>query len=279
MALKIPVKDRVATYPGRVLLTPVSGAENTYDMTRADSPIEGGTPINKELFDNKTYTLTEDVTVYVSPSGSDTDGDGSADAPFKTIQKAVDEIPKYLGGFTATIDIASGTYEERVEIFGFSGGTLAVGVTGRTVTVRGFNIVQSSTVELKISNVTRAEGFSGALVYVGKDSNVVQGSILTINCVSGPDSGLGVAYGATYIANGTTTAVNNCTTVAIRATLGSRVVLHTVQGGNNRDFGIVAEQGGLLTYNTSALVATNGNVARTGGRILAGSAVAPSSIE
>ena len=41
------MKDRVPTYPGRVKLTPVEGQANTYDMERADSPVEVGTPLNK----------------------------------------------------------------------------------------------------------------------------------------------------------------------------------------------------------------------------------------
>ena len=46
----IEVIDRVPTYPGRVTLTPVAGTTNTYDMVRADEPIEEGTPINRALF-------------------------------------------------------------------------------------------------------------------------------------------------------------------------------------------------------------------------------------
>lgn len=41
------MKDRVPLYPGRVKLVPVSGQENTYDMTRADQPTQEGTPLNK----------------------------------------------------------------------------------------------------------------------------------------------------------------------------------------------------------------------------------------
>ena len=48
----IEVIDRVPTYPGRVKLVPVPGQENTYDMVRADEPIEDGTPMNKVLFDS-----------------------------------------------------------------------------------------------------------------------------------------------------------------------------------------------------------------------------------
>lgn len=42
------MKDRVPLYPGRVKLTPVAGQANTYDMSRADSPQQEGTPLNKE---------------------------------------------------------------------------------------------------------------------------------------------------------------------------------------------------------------------------------------
>lgn len=52
------MKDRTPRYPGRVHLTPVSGQANTYDLTRADSPIEEGTPINKQ-------TLLTDETAYL----------------------------------------------------------------------------------------------------------------------------------------------------------------------------------------------------------------------
>lgn len=39
-------------------MTPVAGAANTYDMVRADVPIEEGTPINKEtLLQDSTATL------------------------------------------------------------------------------------------------------------------------------------------------------------------------------------------------------------------------------
>lgn len=41
------MQDREPTYPGRVTLTPVYGLANTYDMERADRPLQQGTPINK----------------------------------------------------------------------------------------------------------------------------------------------------------------------------------------------------------------------------------------
>lgn len=41
------MQDRVALFPGRVKLVPVSGQTNVYDLTRQDSPTVEGTPLNK----------------------------------------------------------------------------------------------------------------------------------------------------------------------------------------------------------------------------------------
>lgn len=61
------MKDRVPTFPGRVKLTPVSGQTNTYDMVRADSPTQEGTPLSKaNLLSDATASelgLTGDPTV------------------------------------------------------------------------------------------------------------------------------------------------------------------------------------------------------------------------
>lgn len=67
----IEVKDRVPTYPGRVKLIPVQGQADTYDMVRADEPIEPGTPINKALFDSITSVNEATLTVAGWTVGAD----------------------------------------------------------------------------------------------------------------------------------------------------------------------------------------------------------------
>jgi hypothetical protein len=80
----IEVKDRIPTYPGRIKLIPVPGQANTYDMVRADEPIEPGTPINRALFqmfidevnairqqvDDKLFELSQRVPVGNLANGS-----------------------------------------------------------------------------------------------------------------------------------------------------------------------------------------------------------------
>ena len=49
------MQDREPIYPGRVIMTQVFGQANTYDMERADKPLQQGTPLNKA-------TLLKDAT-------------------------------------------------------------------------------------------------------------------------------------------------------------------------------------------------------------------------
>ena len=58
------MQDRVSLHPGRVKLVPVPGQENTYDMVRADSPTQEGTPLNKD-------SLLKDATAALFGLGAD----------------------------------------------------------------------------------------------------------------------------------------------------------------------------------------------------------------
>ncbi len=271
MAFKIPVVDRIPTYPGRVKLTPVSGQTNTYDLERADLPIEEGTPINKALFDSKAYGLSESVTVYVSKSGSDTDGDGSSAAPFLTVQKAVDSLPKVLNGFHAQVDIASGTYNERVLIDGFIGGRFTLGVSGRSVILRGITIMNSNIVRLAISNLSYASGYTGTKLYISNGSNVYIMNNLSIDAGSQLDYGIALEYGSTLVAeNASTITVSNCGRAAIMATLGSLAAFAYIAGSGNTQYGLAATFGGIVTYLEKTISATSGDYANRGGRIFTG---------
>lgn len=270
MTLKIPVVDRVPTYPGRVKLAPVPGQANTYDLTRADLPINEGTPINKALLDSKAYTLTKGVTVYVSTNGSDTDGDGSSAAPFATVQKAIDSIPKCLGGYHAVVNIAEGTYDERILIDGFFGGRLTVGVSGRAITLRGVYVVSSSAVRLAISNITYAPGFTGQGMYLNYDSAVTVLNDLSIDNGGVLEYGILLENGSLLTIPTFSLNVDGCTRAAIASSLGSLAALNKVTGTGNTNYGLSATFGGTITYASKTLTGEKGDLSNGGGRILTG---------
>lgn len=270
MALKFSVEDRISTYPGRVVMTPVEGKTNTYDLVRADVPIAEGTPINKALFDSKADTLTSDVTVYVSPSGSDTEGDGGADAPFATIQAAIDALPKYLGGHTVQLEIANGTYEERVKIHGFRAGRIIIGQYTSTLTVRGLEIKNSSVVEVNIRNFIKTAAFNGALLEASDGSVVVVTKGTVIDGGSSSQMGIRCDNGSTLVVGSSNEIeVKNCGNAAVSANRGSTVALERVTGSNNL-FGLHAQYGSTIRWKSGTIGSNFGDSATEGSQLISG---------
>ena len=270
MAFKFKVEDRVPTYPGRITLTPVSGQENTYDMKRADLPVVEGTPINKKLFDSKSDCLAEDVTVWVALSGNDVDGDGSADAPFRTIQAAVDALPKNLDGHTAEIVVDFGVYAERVTVNGFRSGRLIIGRYGSVFSITGgIDIINSSYVETNIYQIERDTSSSRPL-FVAKDgSNVTVGSDMILDGIDSGVTGMVVENNSHLVtANNITLTCNNCG-MAVSATWCSFVSLNAITGSENM-FGMSASQGAIVSYKTDTLDKMWSNNADSGGLVLTG---------
>ena len=116
---------------------------------------------------NTTVTIGRDD-VYVSPTGNDTTGDGSASNPFKTIATGIAGL--YPGG---TIHIANGTYNERNLTINKNmtivGGSASSTIVDAQKLGRIFNITSGSTVTitnltLKNGNVT---GNGGAIINAG----------------------------------------------------------------------------------------------------------------
>ena len=74
------MKDRVPLYPGRVKMVPVAGQENTYDMSRADSPQQEGTPLNKATL------LSDETAALIWPDASTRPADPTVDDALALIE-------------------------------------------------------------------------------------------------------------------------------------------------------------------------------------------------
>lgn len=269
MSFKFAVEDRVSTYPGRVVLTPVAGEENTYDMVRADLPIVEGTRINKALFDSKSDRLVTDVTVYVNPKGSDTEGSGNVDSPFRTIQAAIDALPKNLDGHTAEIYIDFGVYDERISVVGFTGGRLKIGRPGNVFTINGIDIVESSFVETNIYQIEYNMTGSKGLFDVSGGSNVFINSDMIIDGLTQSATAMrAIDNSVISMEGGRTLTVNNCG-AAINAQKCSFVTVDKLTGTSNT-FGMMAYMGSIISYNTDTLDKAWSNDANQGGLVLTG---------
>ncbi len=100
------------------------------------------TDTEKNSWNKKASTLDGDMMVYVATTGSDTTGDGSTTAPYKTINYALSKLPKMLNNYTGALVVAAGTYTESVSISGFTG-DLQILLQGN-ITVTSISVEYSS---------------------------------------------------------------------------------------------------------------------------------------
>jgi hypothetical protein len=256
--------DRVPTYANRVRIVPENGSAPYYaTMERADQPTVVGTPINAANLNamQEASGLTASRTVYVATTGSDATGNGSQTAPYATINKALSTIPKNLNGFTATINIAAGTYDENVSVTNFGNGFLKFsGNDGDMITVTRFEILNVKLAEITEISLTIPNSY----FYV-----LASGVRVATNIIAnGGVYGVYATNGSTLVCAGTVE-VNNTTNYAIVTTSGSRCFIQNIIGTNNKVMA-ASTLGGIFTYGTSTLSSTSQFYTDTGGRVFSG---------
>lgn len=219
--------------------------------------------------------LKDTKNVYVSPSGNDETGEGTESKPWKTIQKAVDKCPNTSDGtMQYTINIADGTYDEKVLVWNKKGLINLIGSNSANGVVikNGIQIVNTDYIVFQ-KNLTI--GFSG-----------VSNDVIFVS-----NSHLYFARSANVIVNGNTSMVallaqEHASVVCGRAISGftinncargfrimTNANLYLGKCTINCNSGISAEDGGRVTYNSNDVVnnATTKLATSYGGRIYADS--------
>ena len=110
------MKDRVPLYPGRVKLTPVAGQANTYDMSRADSPQQEGTPINKATL------LSDETAALIWPDASTRPADPTVDDALAALPHKRKVAKTVIITETQDWTVPAHAGEIDVRIFGGGGG-------------------------------------------------------------------------------------------------------------------------------------------------------------
>lgn len=124
--------------------------------------------------------MTRNLIINVSPNGDDGTGDGSVGNPYKTLQTAIDSLPKNINNMNPAVKLAPGTYNEDVTIQGFHGQGCVL-ITGRdngvtaTTKINGIITMDSCTCRIKLLYHT----IIPAAGNVGSNND---GAIRIINC-------------------------------------------------------------------------------------------------
>ena len=206
-------------------------------------------------------TNVENNTIYVSKSGNDASGDGTENAPFATIQHAIDSISKNLNGKEISVLIAAGTYAENVKISGFYGGILKTyfnGVTIESLTIEGMNCTLSGT-SLSVGQSTSLNPF-----YIANGAHVICQVPLI---VTGGFAGLRAYNGSVFIATQSVTI--NTAFDALVAENASIVYIHDLEGAGSEN-GVYSDASFITIENLSTIANTQ-YVTEAGGRIYTGS--------
>ena len=191
--------DVVLNNVGVLSLGTGEGTKNT--NTSADPVIEidisGGTGIslagsNPVVISAPKVTFRPAYTIYVSPNGNDTTGDGSILNPYLTIQKALDVRATITDTIEVNIYIQAGNYTENLTVSTgrtyltgdpSSEGRESINITGNinvnitTISTIGLEYVVSLS-QLQINgNVTASASASGAFVFCIYETNLNTGSL------------------------------------------------------------------------------------------------------
>lgn len=209
--------------------------------------------------------LTENINIYVSTTGSDTTGDGTSIKPFRTIQYAIDTIPKDLCGHTVRIYVANGTYSEVVNIIGFNNGEFRLYSGGGTEVLSDNCKVDRISIRYNTCMVVVA-GFS---IMTTTEDGIVSESCTTINLQYMKITGNAISSGKTGIAfYRCTFSVWNCQvsyhTVALFA-YNSRGVSNNWVAGAGNNYGLYSSYGSVITTTGIQPAATTPLVQDAGG--------------
>lgn len=76
---------------------------------------------SKSEVDSKVSVLSEDINIYISPSGSDSTGDGSSSNPYATFNKVLSFIGSKKIDAQISVYVKAGTYNEELKLLYLSG--------------------------------------------------------------------------------------------------------------------------------------------------------------
>lgn len=222
--------------------------------------------VNGQVPYAQTPHLTGTVTLYVDAALGDDANPGTQQAPFRTIQAAIDSLPKDLGESLATIFVSPGQYDEDVLIQGFyRGGTsqteigLSYGLRLRgngddPPVVRSLRLVSNLIPAILVNDLNISGGMNGIGVFVQRCINVVILGCAISNCKTG------ISVGGYYTSGGTSahidgTTISNTSEFAVAANGQNHVYAESL-GGTGNAVGFSASYGAHITTRSITMQAT-----------------------
>ena len=218
--------------------------------------------------------LQSNVTLYVSPSGNDSTGDGTQNKPYQTIQKAISILPKDLNGFSPQIHVAAGAYngftianmQGMGLYFYFYGGVV---INGKIAVINACCYFQAGE-DGSTLTVNAPENASGSVVEV-MDCAYVNSTIQTTVDGRGQNVRGFLVYRNSCLSfdRNVIVEINNAGFAALMTGGGGEICGYYSLSGTGNAVGLFAN-GGVIRYHVSSLTSTTDYSSALGGRIYGG---------
>ena len=141
----------------------ITGTEVTGDSFNVEGQLTANRIVCQDI-DNAKYpaTLDGNVELYVNSSSGNDDNEPDDDVRYKTLQGAIDAIPKFLNGKTVYITMETNSTED-VYLRGFVGGAIRIYMNGKTLygTLRSY--VCSASISVYGGTRSSTEGATGVI--------------------------------------------------------------------------------------------------------------------
>ena len=183
------IVDRVPTYPGRIKLTPVSGAPNLFTMERADEPRTPGTPIDKATLDGISKNRLTGHYYDLSATKTTINTAGGAYNPLPTSWNNTSSVGANSGAYSIEASGSSGSYHPHRA---FDGNTSTYWSSNTTKSPwLQLNIPEGITVSRMKIAIRQPDSWSTTILLQGKTDN---GDWVTLNSFSLPNSANLIEY-------------------------------------------------------------------------------------
>lgn len=221
--------------------------------------------------------LTSAVTYYVSSSGSDSNA-GTQDAPFKTINHALEILPKDLGGCKATIQALS-DISERISISYFFDGILEINMGSYVLTGRVHGQYVLADIRMVSNTYTAESSPSGRVIQFDSCFSVTlqpySGTTITVNCSGG--MGFYANNSTVFLNTSSNSVVFNNSSYCVYAKA-SKVAFGGALSFSIATIAIAAQQAAIIALpETPTFSDVTTKYAYQGGLIITGSTVNPPS--
>lgn len=225
------------------------------------------------ILGNKADILKVNMTVWVAQNGNDETGDGTQGNPWRTIQKALDDVPVINGNYVYNINLQAGTYP------GFIASNVSASLTLLgDVEIRSEGMdypvdVNNSTVTVYGEGHALRMSGTGFKTYFYIHNSGMFNTYRTNMEVTGYGTERGV--GINVVSNG---GFSNPDARVLFRTLETAIkvetnsAFHANQISGSVKNGINVDKGGVVTYESSDLVAAEVPIyTKSGGRVYSGS--------